>query len=80
MLDLLNDFKSLLMERRYTCIKVSTHHNGVYYVVAVIFQSLNRFGSGYVGLGHDKFNVLVLDSLLVDLLIFVVFGNGRLSS
>ena len=60
--------------------KGSTYHNRVYYVITVVLQSLDRLGSGYIGLRHDKFNVLVPNSLFVDHLILVIFRNGRLGS
>ena len=45
------------------CKLASTYHDRVYYVITVVLQSLDRLGSGYIGLGHDKFNVLVLNTL-----------------
>ena len=45
------------------CTKGSPYHDRVYYVITVVLQSLDRLGSGYIGLGHDKFNVLVLNTL-----------------
>merc|ERR1719422_1108450 len=42
---------------------------------------LNCFATGYVGLRHDEFNILVLDSRGINLtIIFIFLRNGRWSS
>merc|ERR1719187_2464441 len=49
-------------------------HDGIDYIVGVVFQRLNRLHPGDVGLGHDQLNVLVLHPTLVDIFIVIIIG------
>jgi hypothetical protein len=47
-------------------------HDRVDYIVVVLFEGLDGLLPADVGLGHDEFNVLVLDTLGVDLLVVIL--------
>jgi len=47
-------------------------HDRVDYIVFVLFQCFDSLLAGHIGLGHDKFNVLVLDAIGVHFLAIVL--------
>ena len=59
---------------------VLAYHDGVHYVIVVVFQRIHRSLPGNVGLGHNQFNILGLNSGLVHSLVVVLVSlrNGWL--
>lgn len=66
-------------------------HDGVDYVVIVLFQGLDGLGAGDTGLGHDELDILVLEAgginlllllilLIVVVVLFVLLGVSALNS
>jgi hypothetical protein len=47
-------------------------HDRVDYIVVVLFQCLDSLLAGHVGLGHDKFDVLVFDAIGVHFLAIIL--------
>jgi hypothetical protein len=59
-------------------LSYAQRHDGVDYVIAILFQSFYGFLPGYRGLGHDEFDVLSFEAAVVNLFIIVVLFIGLL--
>merc|ERR1719432_659418 len=60
-----------------TPVSSISRHPCIHNVVIVVLQRLNGLGSGHISLGHDKLDVLALNTGLVDLsIIFLFLGDS----
>merc|ERR1712029_93361 len=56
-------------------------HDCIHYIIRIVLERLDCFAAGHVGLGHEEFNILVLDSRGVNLtIIFIFLRDGGWSS
>lgn len=70
---------NMCKQRRKNCLQLfipkcveGTHHDSIDDIITVIFKCFDSFSSTDIGLRHDQFNILGLNTRLVNLCVTVV--------